>query len=103
MLQNPKRPPQREFLRILFVKAFWRRGRDLNPRYPFGYGRLSGGCFQPDSATSADAPEKEGRITTDDLILIIPHCIGLISRSRAWAGPRFRHNYDSPVHTDARG
>ena len=31
----------------------WRRGRDLNPRYPFGYVRFRGGSFQPLTHLSA--------------------------------------------------
>ena len=31
----------------------WRRGRDLNPRYPFRYGRFRGGSFQPLTHLSA--------------------------------------------------
>ena len=31
----------------------WRRGRDLNPRYPLRYGRFRGGSFQPLTHLSA--------------------------------------------------
>src|SRR5579859_2240343 len=39
--------------RVLSTEEFWRRGRDLNPRYPFGYVRFRGGSFQPLTHLSA--------------------------------------------------
>ena len=58
-----KWPKMRPFSWISGVKensfsAFettWRRGRDLNPRYPFRYVRFRGGSFQP--LTHLSAPD----------------------------------------------
>src|SRR4029077_5175850 len=35
---------------------YWRRGRDLNPRYPLRYVRFRGGSFQPLTHLSAPKP-----------------------------------------------
>src|SRR5205814_5008897 len=35
------------------TQTVWRRGRDLNPRYPFRYVRFRGGSFQPLTHLSA--------------------------------------------------
>src|ERR1051325_2221895 len=40
-------------IKLLIGGTIWRRGRDLNPRYPLRYVRFRGGSFQPLTHLSA--------------------------------------------------
>src|SRR5438128_7265743 len=43
-------------------RFYWRRGWDLNPRYPFRYVRFRGGSFQPLTHLSALKPGPSTRL-----------------------------------------
>jgi hypothetical protein len=46
----------------------WRRGRDLNPRYPFRYVRFRGGSFQP--LTHLSASDDRAPLSPDTLMQV---------------------------------
>ena len=50
---HPRVPPARVEIVRSWLKKDWRRGRDLNPRYPLRYVRFRGGSFQPLTHLSA--------------------------------------------------
>src|SRR5882724_10152619 len=80
-------------------KNKWRRGWDLNPRYPFRYVRFRGGSFQPLTHLSAI-----NQVLRSRYALAQDFGCGLPLRSRpqiasTFEAGRFNHSRTSPLQT----
>src|ERR1700739_2013447 len=95
-----------QFQTVRDGKQEWRRGWDLNPRYPLRYVRFRGGSFQPLTHLSA-SDERKTLIARSFAKDAQDFGSGLTLRSRplnasTFEADRFKHSRTSPHHSQCR-